>query len=175
MVLTAACAGCDLPYSQLLVLKPVSKKRHIDDEASPYADGPVSYSFDEPYKTSFSREVHIPAGANPTLHRLGHLFIKRATEYTKACRLSASALIPSFAAIAKDEVGKVHVLPLTNLDTPLRALQWAAADGERESGREITINLVLFLQSILKSEVSRLTLAYAESPFYSATYLCFVA
>lgn len=144
-------------------------KRHVDDEAAPYADGPVSYSFAEPYKTSVPCELHIPAGANPTLHRLGLQFIKRAAEYMKACRLSPNALIPSFAAIAKDELGKVHVLPLTNLTTPLRALQWAAADGEKEGGRELTINLVLFLQSILKSEVS-FWLAHTQpgSPFLNA-------
>ncbi|KAL8445174.1 hypothetical protein Emed_005869 [Eimeria media] len=138
---------------KILVLKPVSMERHVSDESAPYEDGPVIYSFESPYKTSFVRELQIPIGSNPTLYRVAKLYLQRALHFMKGCSISNSSLVPSFAAIAKDESGKVHVLPLNNLDTPVRALGWAAAEGEAESGRELTVNLVLFLRNILKSEI----------------------
>ncbi|KAL8443144.1 hypothetical protein Emag_006094 [Eimeria magna] len=144
----------DVPSYQILVLKPVSMERHVSDENAPYEDGPVVYSFESPFKTSFVRELQIPIGSNPTLYRVAKLYLQRALHFLKGCSISNSSLVPSFAAIAKDESGKVHVLPLNNLDTPVRALGWAAAEGEAESGRELTVNLVLFLRNILKSEVS---------------------
>ncbi|KAL8435899.1 hypothetical protein ACSSS7_002125 [Eimeria intestinalis] len=145
----------DAPSSQILVLKPVSMERHVSDENSPYEDGPVVYSFESPYKTSFVKELQIPIGSNPTLYRVAKLYLQRALHFMKGCSISNASLVPSFAAIAKDESGKVHVLPLTNLDMPVRALGWAAAEGEAESGRELTVNLVLYLRNILKSEAAR--------------------
>ncbi|KAL8269480.1 hypothetical protein Esti_006596 [Eimeria stiedai] len=140
---------------KVLVLKPVSVERHVSDESAPFEDGPVVYSFESPYKTSFVRELQIPFGSNPTLYRIAKLYLQHALHLMKGCSIANASLVPSFAAIAKDESGKVHVLPLSNLDTPLRALGWAAAEGEAESGRELTVNLVLFLRNILKSEAAK--------------------
>ncbi|XP_026191328.1 uncharacterized protein LOC34623012 [Cyclospora cayetanensis] len=134
--------------------RPTSLERHVSDEAEPYSDGPVAYSFESPYKTSFIQEVQIPNGSNPTLYRFAHLFMRQALHSMQQCSLSSWALVPSFAAIAKDDAGKVHVLPIVDLGTPLRALGWAAREAEMESGKETTVNLVLFLQNILKSEVN---------------------
>ncbi|OEH74819.1 hypothetical protein cyc_06962 [Cyclospora cayetanensis] len=139
---------------KLLILKPTSLERHVSDEAEPYSDGPVAYSFESPYKTSFIQEVQIPNGSNPTLYRFAHLFMRQALHSMQQCSLSSWALVPSFAAIAKDDAGKVHVLPIVDLGTPLRALGWAAREAEMESGKETTVNLVLFLQNILKSEAA---------------------
>ncbi|KAL8424522.1 hypothetical protein Efla_005628 [Eimeria flavescens] len=139
---------------KLLVLKPVSVERHISDESGPFEDGPVVYSFEAPYKTSFIREIQVPMGANPTLYRVAKMYLQRAMSIMRTCSISTNSLVPSFAAIAKDEAGKVQVLPLNNLDTPVRALGWAAAEGEAESGREFDVHLVLYLRHILKSEAA---------------------
>lgn len=128
-------------------------ERHISDEGAPYADGPVEYSFDSPFKTSHEQEIRIVNGSSPTLHTLANLYLQRMLKHMKTCGIRSTSLLPSFAAIAQDQAGKIQVLPLTNLDLPLRALGWASAEAEAKTGRALTINLVIFLRHILRSQV----------------------